>query len=148
VKHGAETTLAALLAAAADSERAEPVPPPADLRQHLLELARAPRGPIDLAAYTWQPLMDGVRVHVVEEDAARDFRAVLVWADPGARVPPHRHLGDEEIYVLQGRLRDERGEYGPGDVCRSRAGSVHSEEAVTAEECVCYIVYHGGYEVV
>jgi anti-sigma factor ChrR (cupin superfamily) len=119
---------------------------PSDLREHVLELARAPREPLDLAGYSWEEMMPGVRFHVLEEDPARDFRAVLVWARPGASMPRHRHLGDEEILVLRGRLSDGRTEYGPGEVCRSRTGSVHSETALEGEDCVCYVVYHGGHE--
>jgi putative transcriptional regulator len=124
------------------------VPPAPDLREHVLELARAPREPLDLARYAWEDYAPGVRIHVVEEDPAHERRAVLVWGRPGSSLPRHRHLGDEEILVLQGRLRDERGEYGPGDVCRSRAGSVHHEEVTGADDCVCYVVYHGGHEAV
>lgn len=127
-------------------EPASASPPPAGLREHVLELARAPREPLDLSRYDWQDLAPGIRIHVAEEDRARDFRAVLVWAQPGASMPPHRHLGDEEILVLRGRLSDGRSEYGPGDVCRSRTGSVHSETVVDGADCVCYVVYHGGHE--
>ena len=124
------------------------VAPAESLREHVLELARAPREPLDLASYAWQEFAPGVRGHVLEDDPARAFRAVLVWGQPGAKMPQHRHLGDEEILVLRGRLRDERAEYGPGDVCRSRTGSVHHEEVVGSEDCVCYVVYHGGHEAV
>jgi anti-sigma factor ChrR (cupin superfamily) len=127
-------------------EPAAGTPPPPGLREHVLELARAPREPLDLSAYEWEELGPGIRIHVAEDDPARDFRAVLVWAQPGASMPLHRHLGDEEILVLRGRLTDGRDEYGPGEVCRSRTGSVHSETVVNDEECVCYVVYHGGHE--
>jgi putative transcriptional regulator len=73
-------------------------------------------------------------------------RKVLVWARAGARYPSHRHLGDEEILVLQGALRDRRGVYRPGQICRSATGSVHSEEVDGSEDCVCFVVYHGGHE--
>src|SRR4029450_8179652 len=102
------------------------LPPPVSLRQRVLDLAEAPPAPIDLTAYTWDEVVPGVRVHTVREDASRQFRAVLVWASPGAQYPRHGHLGDEEILVLSGRLCDHRASYGPGDVCRSVAGSEHS----------------------
>jgi hypothetical protein len=121
-------------------------PPPEGLREHVLELARAPREPLDLDGYAWEDLGPGIRIHVAEDDPARSFRAVLVRAQPGASMALHRHLGDEEILVLRGRLTDGRDEYGPGEVCRSRTGSVHSETVVGGEECVCYVVYHGGHE--
>lgn len=132
------------LLAALDAESA--VAPDRGLREHVLEMARAPRGPVDLARYEWQELAPGIRVHVMEDEPERSRRAVLVWARPGAAMASHRHLGDEEILVLQGRLRDQRGEYGPGDICRSRTGSVHREEVVGEDDCVCYVVYHGGHE--
>jgi putative transcriptional regulator len=123
------------------------VAPAPSLRQRVLDLAAAPAAPVDLGAYTWDEVAPGVRMHAVREDAARGFRAALVWASPGARYPRHRHLGDEEILVLSGRLRDDRGSYGPGEICRSVAGSQHSEQAEGAEDCICYVVSHGGHEV-
>lgn len=134
----AERQLVAALAPATS------VPP--DLRSHVLDLADAPRGPIDLAAYAWDEILPGVRMHTLKDEPERGVRKVLVWARPGARYPSHRHLGDEEILILQGALRDRRGVYRPGQVCRSRAGSVHSEEVDGSEDCVCFVVYYGGHE--
>jgi putative transcriptional regulator len=127
--------------------RSGAVPPDAGLREHVLNLAEAPRPPIDLAAYDWQEVLPGVRFHVVREDAACGIRTALVWAKPGARYPKHRHLGDEDILVLQGSLSDGiGGTYRAGEICRSRAGSVHSEEALPGEDCVCFVVYYGEHE--
>jgi anti-sigma factor ChrR (cupin superfamily) len=121
-------------------------PPDPRLRRQLLDLAEAPRPPLDLLAYDWVEPVPGVKLHLVKEDPSRNMRAFLVWARPGARHPRHRHLGDENILVLQGALRDERGTYGPGELCRSRTDSVHSEEALSGEECVCYVIYYGELE--
>lgn len=135
-----DDALLAALAAADD--------PPEGLREHVLEMAEAPRPPVDLESYAWEEPIPGVRMHTLREDAARGIRTVLVWARPGAVVPSHRHLGDEEILVLQGALRDHRGRYGPGEICRSRTGFVHSEEVLPEGDCVCFVVYHGGHEAV
>jgi putative transcriptional regulator len=116
------------------------------LRAQTLELAQAPPLPIDLSAYKWDEVCPGVRVHVVKDDPVAGLRVCLIWADPGAVHPAHRHLGDEVILVLKGRIKDERGSYGPGEICRSRTGSVHSEEALPGEECLCYVLYHGELE--
>lgn len=132
-----------LLAALAQEHGRAPDP---DLREHVLDMAYAPRDPVDVARYDWQEVAPGIRVHVLREDPERSFRAVLVWADPGARMATHRHLGDEDILVLEGTLRDHRGEYGPGAICRSRTGSVHAEEAGPDGPCICYVVYYGGHE--
>ena len=133
----------ALLALSA-SLPARPLDPA--VREQTLELLDAPRLPIDFDAYSWDEVSPGVRVHVVRDDPERGIRGCLVWADPGAVHPAHRHLGDEVILVLQGAIKDERGVYGPGQICRSRTGSVHSEEAMPGETCVCYVVYHGALE--
>ena len=122
------------------------ISPASSLRQRVLDMAAAPVLPIDLGAYAWDEVAPGVRIHVVKDEPSRPFRSVLVWASPGARYPRHRHLGDEEILVLAGRLRDDRGSYGPGEICRSVAGSDHSEAVDGAADCVCYVVYRGAHE--
>jgi anti-sigma factor ChrR (cupin superfamily) len=121
-------------------------PPPAELRTRVLDLADAPRGPVDVASYTWDEVLPGVHMHTVKDEPERGVRKVLVWARPGARYPSHRHLGDEEILILQGALRDRRGVYRPGEICRSATGSVHAEEVHGSEDCVCFVVYYGGHE--
>lgn len=115
-------------------------------RRQLLDLAAAPRWPFDLSAFAWEDLAPGIRFHVLNEDAARGMRQCLVWAQPGARMGTHRHGGDECILVLKGGLRDERGDYHPGELCRSREGSVHHEEVLPGEDCVCFVVYYGPLE--
>jgi anti-sigma factor ChrR (cupin superfamily) len=129
-----------------DDQDLSPHAPSPGLRQRVLDLAAAPPLPIDLTAYAWDEVVPGIRVSLVKDDPSRHFRAVLVWAKPGSRYPRHRHLGDEEILVLSGRLCDERGSYGPGAICRSVAGSEHSEEVEGADDCICYVVYHGAHE--
>ena len=114
------------------------------LRQELLDLAEAPSLPVDLARYEWFDAVPGIRLAVVTEDAERGVRGCLALGRAGARNPRHRHKGVENIYVLYGRLRDERGSYGPGELCRSAAGSIHSEEVL--EGCLCYVVYYGELE--
>jgi anti-sigma factor ChrR (cupin superfamily) len=136
--------LAGAFALAALEEPVSPRDP--SLRQQLLDLAGAPTGRIDTSAHAWQELAPGIKVQVVHEEPARGMRACLVWALPGARNERHRHGGDEVILVLQGSLRDENGTYGPGQICRSRKGSTHTEEALPGDDCFCYVVYYGPLE--
>jgi anti-sigma factor ChrR (cupin superfamily) len=123
-----------------------PAPPPPTLRMQLLDLTDAPAVPIDVRAYTWDEVVPGIKLHVLKEDPTRGLRACLVWALPGARHPRHRHLGDENILVLQGAIKDERGVYGPGQICRSLGGSSHSEQAMPGQDCICYVTYYGDLE--
>jgi putative transcriptional regulator len=120
--------------------------PDARLKEQLLELARAPRSPLDLQAYDWREVAPGIRFHLLAEDPARHLQAGLIWARPGARHPRHRHHGEEVVLVLEGRFKDERGAYGPGEICRSLPGSVHSEAVEGDDDCVCFVLYYGALE--
>jgi quercetin dioxygenase-like cupin family protein len=129
-----------------DALSGEPAAPSPELRAHVMEFADAPRTPVDFGAYTWEEPLPGVFMTTLFDDPDRGVRKVLVWGKPGARYPLHRHLGDEEILVLEGALGDARAVYRAGDICRSREGSVHAEHVVGDEDCVCFVVYHGGHE--
>jgi putative transcriptional regulator len=131
---------------AREADGAGAVQPQPWVREQLLELAEASRLSLDVASYEWKEVAPGVRVHLLKQDPARGLTACLVWGRAGARHPRHRHLGDEVILVLRGRISDERGSYGPGEVCRSEAGSVHTEQADPREDCLCYVLYYGPLE--
>jgi len=118
-----------------------PVAPRSAVRDRIMDLSGAPRRPVNLSAYTWDEIAPGVRLHVMNEDRSRGVRAALMWADPGARRPSHRHIGDEEILVLEGSLTIGQGAYTPGDICRVDAGWFHVEEAAKGGNCVCYVVH-------
>ncbi len=115
----------------------------ATTRVQLMDLLEAPRGPVDRSAVGWVEVGPGLRLHLVSEDAARGVKRCLVWGSPGASTPRHGHAGDEVILVLEGRLKDDRGAYGPGDICRSKPGDVHHEQVVGDHDCVCFVVYYG-----
>jgi anti-sigma factor ChrR (cupin superfamily) len=133
-----ETAAQALTRAAGDA------PPSRAVRDRTLALADAPRGDVDVTAYTWTEIAPGVRAHEVRNDPARGLRSVLIWADAGAQHATHRHLGEEDILVLKGALADERGVYGPGEICHSRQGEIHAETILPDGECICFAVYYGG----
>lgn len=112
-------------------------------RTQLLDLLEVPRGPIDRAAYPWLDVGPGLKLHVVSADEARGVKRCLVWGAPGASTVRHDHTGDEVILVLEGHLKDDRGAYAPGDICRSGPGDVHQEQVVGESDCVCFVVYYG-----
>ena len=112
-------------------------------RTQLIDLLSFPTLPIDRSAYEWVDVGPGLKLHMVSEDPARGMKRCLVWGTPGASTHRHNHTGDEVILVLEGRLKDDRGTYGPGDICRSSAGDVHQEEVQGDVDCVCFVVYYG-----
>jgi ChrR Cupin-like domain len=121
---------------------AEVRPADGNLREELLELAAAPTLP--LSEGDWIEAAPGVKLRVCKEDKQRDLLACLLWAQPGARHPQHRHVGREVILVLKGRIFDGHESYGVGEICRSRPGSEHFEEAMAGEDCICYVLSYGG----
>lgn len=112
-------------------------------RAELMDLLEVPRGPVDRTAYPWLDIGPGLKLHVVSADEARGVKRCLVWGAPGASTERHGHSGDEIILVLEGHLRDDRGAYGPGEICRSRPGDVHQEQVAGSEDCICFVVYYG-----
>jgi anti-sigma factor ChrR (cupin superfamily) len=104
----------------------------------------------------WVPLHDGQATaeRVGESGAARDS-TVLIRMDPGCGYPAHRHVDVEEVLVLRGGYRDERGEHRAGTYVRYPAGSIHAPVALgdrtrpVGDEnpaCLLFAVARGGVE--
>jgi anti-sigma factor ChrR (cupin superfamily) len=95
-------------------------------------MAEAPRSRyVDVAALPWQERRPGVSWKVLWEDPAGAARALLVRYEPGATIPRHRHLGDEQIFVLEGSLSDETGTCSAGNYARRPPGLVHTVTSPT-----------------
>lgn len=117
------------------------VAPPQISREWVLDLAKAPRLPIDLRSRAWEEIAPGIRLQVYTDDEPRLVRSQLMWARPGAVRPSHRHLGEEAILVLQGGLTVAGNTYQSGEICRVSAGSLHSEQSIGSGDCVCFVVH-------
>ncbi|MBI2159804.1 MAG: cupin domain-containing protein [Candidatus Rokubacteria bacterium] len=72
----------------------------------------------------WVERRPGVHWKVLWEDG--DRKAVLMRYDPGATIPRHRHLGDEQIFVLDGGVSDDTGTCTKGNYARRPPGCVHT----------------------
>ena len=72
----------------------------------------------------WHENRPGVHWKVLWEEG--DRKAVLMRYDPGATIPRHRHLGDEQIFVLEGSVSDDTGTCARGGYARRPPGCVHS----------------------
>jgi anti-sigma factor ChrR (cupin superfamily) len=79
---------------------------------------------VDAAARAWEERRPGVFWKVLWEDG--DRRAVLVRYTAGATIPRHRHLGDEQIFVLEGSVTDDTGTCTAGNYARRPPGCVHT----------------------
>ena len=86
----------------------------------------------------FEPTFPGVAFAVLYRDPSGSSAAVLRY-EPGASVPPHRHVGYEHVYVLQGSQRDERGEYPAGTLVINPPGSEHSVESPSG--CLVLVIW-------
>lgn len=69
--------------------------------------------------------LPGVFLRTVWADGATDRKALVVRFTPGSALQPHRHVGDELIYVLDGTVADEAGQVTAGNAAFRPDGCEH-----------------------
>ena len=74
----------------------------------------------------WIDTRPGVRQKRIWEDKASERRAILARFEPGATLPPHRHIGDELIFLIEGANADESGVVTAGNMNYRPNGCVHT----------------------
>jgi len=68
----------------------------------------------------------GISVLPLWVDEKSGDAAVLVRMEPGCEYPRHRHVREEDVFVLQGGFRDSSGSvHGRGELVRMPRGSSH-----------------------
>ena len=109
---------------------ADPADPSPILRSRLMDAVadETPElSPAELAGDAWVPYkIPGVQVRRLHVDEQARRVVMLVRADKGVKYPSHRHVDDEEMFMLAGELRFGERVYRAGDYIRSECGSVHS----------------------
>ena len=105
---------------------------------------------MDLEAIPWRTTRyPGVAVHFYASDARSGRVVALIRMEPGCGYPRHRHQGAEEVLVVQGGYRDERGSYTAGQFVVHGDGTTHTPVALEgpgAAACVLLAVAHEGIE--
>jgi len=81
---------------------------------------------ISLSDLPWTERDPGVRMKNIWEDEATKRRAVLTRIGPEAKLPLHRHVGDELLFVIEGALTDDFGTVTAGNMGYRPNGCVHS----------------------
>lgn len=69
--------------------------------------------------------LPGVFLRTVWADAASDRKALVARFTAGSALQPHRHVGDELIYVLEGTVADEAGTVTAGNAAFRPDGCEH-----------------------
>src|SRR5439155_789311 len=79
-----------------------------------------------LSDLAWQERQPGVRTKSIWEDPQSKRRAVMTRIEPDAKLPLHRHVGDELIFVIEGANADESGPVNTGNMNYRPNGCVHT----------------------
>lgn len=86
----------------------------------------------------WREFAPGVETKTLHRDPATEAETTLWRLAPGTVVPEHSHSLDEELMVLEGKLRIGPEELGPGDYLLGKKGIDHPE-ITTAEGALLLI---------
>lgn len=115
-----------------------------DALSELLELPEPVRSAaLDAAGrHGWQMLGLGLKRLKLDVGSSMDVELYRIAA--GSRIPRHSHGGNEFTMVLAGGFSDERGAYGPGDVCLNGPNDTHQPVADEDEVCYALAVRDGG----
>jgi anti-sigma factor ChrR (cupin superfamily) len=81
---------------------------------------------VDVATVPWREVRRGVFWRVLWEDPDGKHKAILMRYEAGATIPRHRHVGDEQIFVLEGSVSDDTGVCSAGNYARRPPGCVHT----------------------
>jgi len=99
---------------------------------------------ITLSDLPWQERQPGVRMKSIWEDPATKRRALMTRIEPGAKLPLHRHVGDELVFVIEGAIADEFGTVTAGSMGYRPNGCVHTVS--TRNGATVLAVLTGGVE--
>ena len=81
---------------------------------------------IAVSDVAWQERGAGVRMKSLWEHPESKRRAVMTRIEPGAKLPLHRHDGDELVFVIEGAVADEFGTVTSGNMGYRPNGCVHT----------------------
>jgi putative transcriptional regulator len=102
----------------------------------------------DPAAWQGGPVDDSWMFFVDEVGPKLDGAfCTFVKLDPQVRWPPHRHLGQELMLVLEGGFREDDGrETHPGDLRVMEEGTAHGFTSFADEGCLSAAIVFNGVE--
>lgn len=92
----------------------------------------------------WEAFAPGVQVKWLLRDTETRQYVALLKAIAGSCYPAHRHVGVEEVLMLDGRLRLDDREYVDGDFVRSEPDTTHHHTEAMEE---CTFIIHSSFDV-
>jgi len=103
--------------------------------------------PAPLAAYDlgpWRWIGRGVELRKVDVVSDEGLRVFMLRAQPGTRLPRHRHKGDEWTSVFEGAFRHQHGRFGPGDFDEADESVEHHPTVEAGVPCICLVALDKG----
>jgi putative transcriptional regulator len=97
--------------------------------------------PYDLGS--WRRIGGGVWWRSVGVPADDGVRVFMLRANPGTRLPHHRHSGSEWTCVIEGAFRHEGGRYGLGDFDEADDSIEHKPFIEDGPPCICIVALQG-----
>ena len=101
----------------------------------------APLQSYDLGPWRW--IGRGVRLRTVSGLSDTESRVFMLYAEPGTRLPAHRHTGIEWTCVFQGAFTHAHGRYGTGDFDEADETVEHHPTVEAGEACICLVALQG-----
>ena len=103
---------------------------------------------LDPSRINWHPTRhQGIFVNILRRDQGNGDATALIRMQPGCGYPAHRHIGIEEVFIIQGGYRDSNGEHRAGEYFINEAGSAHYPIALDSADCIMIAFAHGGIEI-
>ncbi|MFO1106600.1 MAG: ChrR family anti-sigma-E factor [Amaricoccus sp.] len=94
-----------------------------------------------LARADWRQAAPGLQA--IQLDGFGPEQVSLLRGEPGLRIPPHTHTGEEAMLVLSGSLLDRGRLFRRGQIACAGDADEHAPEVVGAEPCICLFVLQG-----
>lgn len=111
------------------------------------EVGDAPRSQtIVLSEIPWSDAMPGVKQKPIWSDPATKRRAILARFDAGAKLPLHKHIGDELVFMIEGSNFDESGEVRAGNANYRPNGCTHTVSSKHGGTAIAFVT--GGVEMI
>jgi anti-sigma factor ChrR (cupin superfamily) len=112
------------------------------------EIARGapPSQTIVLSEIPWKEAMPGVQQKPIWSDATSKRRAILARFDAGAKLPLHKHVGDEFVFMIEGSNFDESGEVRTGNANYRPNGCTHTVSSKHGGTAIAFVT--GGVEMI
>jgi anti-sigma factor ChrR (cupin superfamily) len=84
-------------------------------------------------------MMPGLRGKHFWSDPATKRRAILGRFEPGAKLPRHKHIGDELLFMIEGSNFDESGELRTGNLSYFPNGHRHSVVSKNGHTAMAFV---------